>query len=216
MAAPMLTMPPSSSDGVGDMWIPLMPSPPPTPAPPEASLSTQERLRLAKRRRAAQLKRWAQREVKGGGAGSGHSASSALQPDLIQGLGAGAGGSASPELASVGVYSSSNVKKATKLKASSASAAPLNRPGRVLNSSGRGISFVANVMLLEAAARNDVEEGECTFLIQQFDRPSAFRARREITASVRGSNAVLPVLTFRNAPYALYKGLTGWQAAVGN
>ena len=56
----------------------------------------------------------------------------------------------SPDLAPVGVYSS---KKKMRMTAPPSSASPSGARSAV-------IRFVPNVMLLEAAARNDVEEGE--------------------------------------------------------
>jgi hypothetical protein len=138
-------------DSGGEMWVPRLPSPPPTPAPPEASLTTQERLRLAKRRRAAQLKRFAQRDVKGGNSSSAATA----HPDLIQGH--NLVGGASPELGVGGPVYNSSAKKAKMRAPSTSSTSPSSR---VTNSNGYLVRFVANVMLLEAAARNDVEEGE--------------------------------------------------------
>ena len=66
------------------------------------------------------------------------------------------GSGTSPDLAPVGVYSSSSKKKMRMMNAepsSSPSAAHAQRSSTV-------IRFVPNVMLLEAAARNDVEEGQ--------------------------------------------------------
>ena len=62
----------------------------------------------------------------------------------------------SPDLAHVGVYSSSSKKK-MRMNAHESPSSP---------SSARQIQirFVPNVMLLEAAARNDVEEGEISLI----------------------------------------------------
>ena len=57
---------------------------------------------------------------------------------------------------SVGVYSSVSSKKKMRINADAA------------QRSATAIRFVPNVMLLEAAARNDVEEGQLRFGSQRF------------------------------------------------
>lgn len=117
------------------------PSPPPTPAPPEAALTTQERLRLAKRRRAAQLKRWTAREKQQ----PGSPLSGSPQPDLIA------------------MTTAAAAKGKNKSRQHHVRNQHSHHAGR------KGITFVPSVMLLEAAARNDVEEGMINYsgLLQQ-------------------------------------------------
>ena len=74
------------------------------------------------------------------------------------------GSGTSPDLAPpVGVYSSSSKKKMRMMNAESSSS-----PSAHAQRSSTVIRFVPNVMLLEAAARNDVEEGQLRFGSQRF------------------------------------------------
>lgn len=72
----------------------------------------------------------------------------------------GGGAGTSPDLAHVGVYSSSSKKK---MRMNAAAAAAAASPSSSTAQRTILIRFVPNVMLLEAAARNDVEEGESQF-----------------------------------------------------